>query len=213
MERREQPRIRRRMECELRFGGLRHRGVVVDASPDGLFVRTAARLTGAGELELRVCLPGRGDATRLHATPVRMQLAPEPSTGVSRCGVALRVVGAPESYAAFFPEHATPERPSDRCRAPAARRGASRAPDDGSHFESRRAPTPTLILDEELVEEEILLEEEIGPAGPADAGIEPPGGELPFLQTQARARCGLCHRDDRPVLGGVCVWCHGHERG
>jgi hypothetical protein len=211
MERREQRRIRRRMECELRFGGLRHRGVVVDASPEGLFVRTGARLTGAGELELRVCLPGRADATRLHATPVRMQLAPEPSTGASRCGVALRVVGAPEAYAAFFPADAARERSPECGRAPVRPR-TSRAPGDGSHFEARRAPTPTLILDEELVDDEILLEEEIDPAGPA-GGIEPVDRELPVLQTPARARCGLCHRDDRPVLGGVCVWCHGHERG
>jgi len=206
------------MECELRFAGLRHRGVVVDASPDGLFVRTAAKPTGAGELELRVYLPGRAEATLLRATPVRMQLAPEPRTGATRCGVALRVVAAPESYAAFFLADAPIERPSDRC-SPAPTWGPSRAPVDGSRFESRRAPAPTLVLAEELVideesrlDDEILLLEEIALVSPA-VGIEPPGRELPSLQTPRRVRCALCHRDDRPVLGGVCVWCHGHERG
>jgi len=130
------------MECELRFAGLRHRGVVVDASPDGLFVRTAAKPTGAGELELRVYLPGRAEATLLRATPVRMQLAPEPRTGATRCGVALRVVAAPESYAAFFLADAPIERPSDRCSpAPSRKR---RALPQASARERDRNPTNTL---------------------------------------------------------------------
>ena len=206
MDRRREGRVRRRMECEIRFAGLRHRGVVVDASPQGLFVRTGAKPTSAAEMEVRVCLPGRSDATRLRAAPVRMQLAPAPKTGATRCGVGLRVVDAPASYAAFFRSDATRERLPDRRtsvqRAPLReRRGASRPSGDGSRFESRPAPVPTLVLDEEIG------------AGATCAVQAEAARELPLIQMPARPRCGLCRRDDRPVLGGVCVWCHGHERG
>jgi hypothetical protein len=208
MERRTQPRIRRRMECEVRFAGWRHRGVVVDASPQGLFVRTGARPTSAAEVEIRMRLPGRSDAMRLRAAPVRMHLAPAPGTGAPRCGMGLRVVEAPESYAALFRADALPARSPDR-RGPAPRaplrerRGASRPSADGTRFQSRPAPAPTLVLDEVI------------PQGASATGVECETGvlELPLIQMPKRPRCGLCHRDDRPVLGGVCVWCHGHERG
>jgi len=209
MERRTEPRIRRRMECEVRFAGWRHRGVVVDASPQGLFVRTGARPTSAAEVEIRMRLPGRSDAMRLRAAPVRMQLTPAPGTGAPRCGMGLRVVEAPESYAAFFHSDATQERSPDR-RGPARRaplrerRGASRPSGDGARFQSRPAPVPTLVLDEEI---------RPGASPSAVAQGETEARELPLIQMPRRPRCGLCHRDDRPVLGGVCVWCHGHERG
>jgi hypothetical protein len=205
MDRRVKPRVRQRMECEVRFAGLRHRGVVVDASPHGLFVRTGAKPTGAGELELRVCLPGRSDATRLRAAPVRMQLAPAPGPGAARCGVGLRIVDAPQSYAAFFHSVATHEQAPDRRtsvhRAPLReRRGTHRAPADGSRFESRPAPAPTLVLDEEIA---------AGRAGEPRTEVR----ELPPIRMPARPRCSHCRRDDRPVLAGLCVWCDGHERG
>jgi hypothetical protein len=208
MERRTQPRIRRRMECEVHFAGWRHRGVVVDASPHGLFVRTGARPTSAAEVEIRMRLPGRSDAMRLRASPVRMQLAPAPGTGAPRCGMGLRVVEAPESYAAFFHSDAMPERSQDR-RGPALRaplrerRGTSRPAGDGTRYQSRPAPTPTLVLDEE-----IRPDAGASASAPDETGV----CELPLIQMPKRPRCGLCHRDDRPVLGGVCVWCHGHER-
>jgi PilZ domain len=207
MERRTEPRIRRRMECEVRFAGWRHRGVVVDASPQGLFVRTGARPTSAAELEIRMRLPGRSDSLNLRAAPVRMQLAPAPGTGAPRCSMGLRVVEAPESYAAFFRSDATPERSSDRrgpvLRAPLReRRGASHPSADGTRFQSRPAPAPTLVLDEEI-------QAGASAAGPSGNEVSP----LPLIQVPRRPRCGICHRDDRPVLGGVCVWCHGHERG
>jgi hypothetical protein len=206
MERRTQPRVRRRLECEVRFAGWRHRGVVMDASPQGLFVRTGARPTSAAELEIRVRLPGRGGALQLRAAPVRMQLAPAPGTGAPRCGMGLRVVEAPASYAALFAADPASERAPDRRgpspRAPLReRRGASRPPADGTRFQSRPAPAPTLVLDEEIAPEESTCAAGIGVS------------ELPLIQMPRRPRCGLCHRDDRPVLGGVCVWCHGHERG
>jgi hypothetical protein len=209
MERRTQPRIRRRMECEVRFAGWRHRGVVVDASPQGLFVRTGARPTSAAEVEIRMRLPGCSDAMRLRAAPVRMQLAPAAVTGAPRCGMGLRVVEAPESYAALFRAGALPARSPDR-RGPAPRaplrerRGASRPSADGTRFQSRPAPAPMLVLDEV-----------IPPDANASPDVEGETGvlELPLIQMPRRPRCGLCHRDDRPVLGGVCVWCHGHERG
>jgi hypothetical protein len=200
MDRRTEPRVRQRMECELRFAGVRRRGVVVDASPRGLFVRTGAKPTSAGELEIRVCLPGRRDATRLRAAPVRMQLAPARGTGASRCEVGLRVVEAPQSYATFFHSVATEERLPDRrtsaqCAPLRERRSGRRSSADGSRFESRPAPAPTLVLDEEVATREAAVP------------------ELPMLQMPARPRCGRCRRDDRPLLAGVCTWCHGHERG
>jgi hypothetical protein len=192
------------MECELRFAGLRHRGVVVDASPRGLFVRTQAKPTSAGEVEIRLRLPGRSHATRLRAAPVRLRLGPAAAPGAAAGGVGLRVVDAPESYAAFFQAEASFERSPDR-RAPVlrvpprARRAASRIPQDGSRFESRPAPAPTLVLDEEIRAEAA----DVAEALPA----------LPLLRMPARPRCGICRRDDRPVWGGVCPWCHGHDRG
>lgn len=207
MERRRENRIRRRMECELRYAGRRHRGVVVDASPQGLFVRTRAKPTSAGEVEIRLRLPGRSDATRLRAAPVRMRFVPATAVGAAGCGLGLRVVDAPDAYASFFHSHGVRDRLPDR-RAPGPRvpmrprSGTTRLPVDGSRFESRPAPAPTLVLREEVREE-------------ASAAARPETGarELPLIQMPARPRCEICRRDDRPVWGGVCVWCHGHERG
>lgn len=207
MERRREGRVRRRMECELRFAGLRHRGVVVDASPQGLLVRTQAKPTSAAEVEIRVCLPGLRQATRLRATPVRMRLVPAARAGAAACALGLRVVEAPESYASFFDSGDVCDPLPDR-RAPArlapmrARRTLVRLPEDGSRFESRPAPAPTLVLDEE-----------IGAEASVAAQPRSPVHELPLIQTPLRPQCGVCRRDDRPSWDGVCAWCHDHGRG
>ena len=112
LERRDHPRVRRRLPCSLLIDGCGHRGAVADLSPHGFFVETSAELPrGAGAIIAFSTPEGRRfvlEASVPHHRPVSRSLA----TLVPH-GVGLRVVDPPADYLRWVGGHGegSPGRP------------------------------------------------------------------------------------------------------
>jgi hypothetical protein len=97
MERRRVRRIKRRLPCEFLPGGNRHRGIVVDLSPGGLFLRTDTALAPGAQLEVHLSGP-RFPEILLRAVVARRRFTPAVLATLIRRGVGLRIVQAPPQY-------------------------------------------------------------------------------------------------------------------
>ncbi len=97
MERRQGSRQKRRVICEIEAEGRRHRGIVLDVSPRGLFVQTDAT-PGPGTPVRLTLRDGDGDALELDAQVARKRLVPRRLASVATGGIGLRIASAPEEY-------------------------------------------------------------------------------------------------------------------
>jgi hypothetical protein len=100
LERRKGERLRRRVTCEIESAGSRHRGIVLDVSPRGLFVQTDATppLDGTVRLRLRV----DGEVLDLEARVARKRVVPRQLASVTAGGLGFRIDSAPEQYFRLF---------------------------------------------------------------------------------------------------------------
>jgi hypothetical protein len=97
MERRRVQRIKRRLPCEFLHQGNRHRGIVVDFSPGGLFLQTDTSLDPGSEVEVH--LSGHlFPEISLRAVVARRRFTPAVLATMIRRGVGLRLVDAPPEY-------------------------------------------------------------------------------------------------------------------
>jgi hypothetical protein len=90
-DRRRFSRTRQRWSCELRVGVRRHFGVVLDQSPEGLFLSTPKRLPIGTVVGLTLRLPERDDTLELCA---RVAHAAEEASG----GLGLELIDPPAAY-------------------------------------------------------------------------------------------------------------------
>ncbi len=97
-------RTRRRIPCELNFGGSRYSGLVLDLSPTGLFIQTSAKLRHGDWVDVEVRLPGEKQPVPLAAQVVRRKAVPPRLLTVAQGGVGLRIRSAPESYFVYLAE-------------------------------------------------------------------------------------------------------------
>ena len=97
MERREHPRSKRRIPCELQHGGNRYRGIAVNVSPSGLFIQTDATLNPGAEVELELLVDEfRNFSLRgvvIHRRAIPPMLAP-----LIRPGVGVQIIEAPDAF-------------------------------------------------------------------------------------------------------------------
>ncbi len=100
-DRRSLPRAARSLGCELRIAGKTYTGVVLDLSAQGLFVRTNWVPEPGSALELTVRRPG-GEVWTLWARVARG--VPRGAAMLSRRGVGLELVEAPDAYHRFVSE-------------------------------------------------------------------------------------------------------------
>ena len=90
-DRRRSPRSRQLLSCELRVGVHRHFGVVLDQSPEGLFLETPARLPIGTVVGLTLRVPERDD---------RLELCGRVAHAASRAraGLGLELIDPPVAY-------------------------------------------------------------------------------------------------------------------
>ena len=71
MERRQDPRIKRRLTCEFFHGASSHRGIILDLSPAGAFIRTNALLSPGTEIDIHLAASVAAPAMTLRGCVVR----------------------------------------------------------------------------------------------------------------------------------------------
>ncbi len=101
MERREEPRIKKRISCELSVGERRFSGLVLDLSAGGLFVQTAARARPGERVRVALSVPGRKEALEVSARVARARLVPPRLRTLAHGGVGLQLENAPQEYLEF----------------------------------------------------------------------------------------------------------------
>lgn len=93
-----EPRVARRMPCNLTVTGRRHSGVVLNVSPRGLFVQTNAKIQPGESVEVSLCAPTHSQTIELSATVVWRRLVPQQLVSVAHGGCGLRIQHATESF-------------------------------------------------------------------------------------------------------------------
>lgn len=122
MERRKNKRYARRITCEILTEGHRQTGFVLDASADGLFVKTASPPPPGAEVEVRLRAAYLRTPIVLRAVVSRQRRVPAHLSSVAKGGVGLRLHEAPPAYRRFVEELAGGE----SARASAASNGNGR---------------------------------------------------------------------------------------
>ncbi len=98
-ERRHEHRKPRTFFCQILCNGRRYPAALLDISPSGLFVRTAAALAPGTEVEVSLRLTG-GDAWNLRAVIARQPQSDGPQSFTQR-GLGLRLLDVPDGFPAF----------------------------------------------------------------------------------------------------------------
>jgi len=100
MKKRQFPRVKRRVNCDLDVEGADHVGVVRDLSPRGFFVQTrAAPAIGS---KILVKLRSATSIIKVEATVANRRVTPPRLATVVRGGLGCAVACAPEEYYQFL---------------------------------------------------------------------------------------------------------------
>lgn len=92
MEKRKQPRTKRRLTCELVIGGHRHPAIVLDISPAGLFVQTRAKPDPGTVVELVFPAYDGQPEIRAKASVARARIVPRRLQSSVPGGVGLELI-------------------------------------------------------------------------------------------------------------------------
>lgn len=104
MERRGEPRIKKRIGCELVLGERRFGGLVLDFSSHGLFVQTAATPAPGQPIRVLLSAPGRAQPLELEAVVARTKLVPPQLRNVAQGGIGIHVARPSAEFARFVEE-------------------------------------------------------------------------------------------------------------
>ena len=101
MQKRREPRIKKRLACALWIKGVRQHGIVLDLSSKGLFVQTSAKPAPGEAVRIELVLPGQSKSTTLMATVARVRTVPPALLAVAQGGIGLKLQNPPEEYFVF----------------------------------------------------------------------------------------------------------------
>jgi len=101
MNKRREPRMKKRIACALWIKGVRQHGIVLDLSSKGLFVQTSAKPAPGEALRIELVLPGQTKTTSLMATVARVRMVPPSLLTVAQGGIGLELQNPPEEYFVF----------------------------------------------------------------------------------------------------------------
>ena len=101
MIRRQFPRIKRRVNCDVSVGEHLHVGVVLDLSPRGFFVQTSASPPIGSTVAIRLRHTGHPEV-RVEARVANKRVVPRRMTSIARGGIGLTIVTPPEEYYALL---------------------------------------------------------------------------------------------------------------
>jgi len=98
MEKREGRRIKRRLTCEFFHEASAHRGIILDLSPSGVFIRTNAVLAPGTEIDIFLAASVAAPAMTLRGIVVRRRSVPATLTTVIQPGLGVKLLDAPREY-------------------------------------------------------------------------------------------------------------------
>ena len=101
VNKRREPRMKKRIACALWIKGVRQHGIVLDLSSKGLFVQTSAKPAPGESVRLELVLPGQSKPTSLMATVARVRTVPPALLTVAQGGIGLQLQNPPEEYFVF----------------------------------------------------------------------------------------------------------------
>lgn len=97
MTRREFPRAKRRVNCDVSVEGARYKGVVLELSPKGFFIQTTANAQIGARLWVELRL-GVKDVVQVEATVANRRVTPARLATVTRGGLGCRLTAPSEAY-------------------------------------------------------------------------------------------------------------------
>ena len=112
MNRRRHARTKKRISCALLSGGRRYSGVVIDCSPQGLFVQTSAKLAPGTIVEVELGVSTREEPLLMQARVARQKLVPPELRSVAQGGLGLQIDLPPQAYLEFYAELTRTELPT-----------------------------------------------------------------------------------------------------
>jgi hypothetical protein len=98
MEKREGRRIKRRLTCEFFHETSSQRGIILDLSPSGVFIRTNAVLSPGTEIDVFLPASVASPAMTLRGIVVRRRSVPATLTTVIQPGLGVKILDAPREY-------------------------------------------------------------------------------------------------------------------
>jgi hypothetical protein len=98
MEKRANRRIKRRLTCEFFDGATSHRGIILDLSPSGVFIRTNAVLSPGTEIDIHLAASVAAPAMTMLGTVVRRKSVPATLTTLIQPGIGVKILEAPREF-------------------------------------------------------------------------------------------------------------------
>jgi hypothetical protein len=98
MERRKDRRIKRRLTCEFFHEASSHRGIILDLSPAGAFIRTNALLSPGTEIDIHLAASVAAPAMTLRGCVVRRRSVPATLTTLIQPGLGVQILEAPREF-------------------------------------------------------------------------------------------------------------------
>jgi len=111
MNRRRLPRAKKRVSCGMTADGRRYSAVVLDISPNGVFIQTSAQLAVGAIVDLELNLPGVDGPIAAQARVVRLKLVPHELRSVAKGGIGLQIDLPPPEFLEFYAEATRAEIP------------------------------------------------------------------------------------------------------
>jgi hypothetical protein len=102
MRRRRHERTKKRISCALLSGDRRYSGIVLDCSPQGLFVQTSANLSPGTIVNAELGVSSQKEPLVMEARVVRYKLVPPQLRSVAQGGLALHIDLPSQGYLEFF---------------------------------------------------------------------------------------------------------------
>ncbi len=134
MNRRRLPRAKKRVSCGMTADGRRYSAVVLDISPNGVFLQTSATPALGAIVDLELNFPGVDGPVSVQARVARMKIVPHELRSVEKGGLGLHIDLPPPEFLKYYanathveiPEAAPPKHDVPKPRT--ARRKAVKAP-------------------------------------------------------------------------------------
>ena len=98
MERRREPRIKRRLTCEFFHEMTSHRGIILDLGPQGIFIRTNAVLSPGTEIDIHLAASVAAPTMTLRGCVVRRRAVPATLTTLIQPGIGVRLLDVPREF-------------------------------------------------------------------------------------------------------------------
>ena len=94
-------RVKKRVACTMTAAGRRYSGMILDVSPQGVFVQTSAKLDPGTPVDLELGI-GPEETLQMQARVARSRLVPAELRSIAKGGLGLHIDIPPEEYFGFY---------------------------------------------------------------------------------------------------------------